>query len=71
MDKRGVRGCGLISESEKNEMLLNGLQMLNSVQGMVERTRQSLASLKDRVHSTHAEMERKEVSNVFFVCVFE
>lgn len=43
------------------DVILGGLQMLNSVQGMVERTRQSMASLKERVHTTHAEMERKEV----------
>ncbi len=67
MAERSFRTCGCIVSkpgcSDEDMVFWNGLQMLNSVQGMVERTRQSMAALKDRVHSTHAEMERKEVRN--------
>lgn len=38
------------------------MQMLSSIQGMVEKTRQSMAVLKDRVSTTQAEMERREAS---------
>lgn len=36
-------------------------QMLSSIHGMVERARQSVAVLKERVNTTHMEMERREV----------
>ena len=39
-------------------------QMLSSVQGMVEKTRQSMAILKERVTTTQIEMERKEVREI-------
>ena len=60
---REVNGCGQVADLEMDDdsVLVNMLQMLNSVQGMVDRTRQSMAALKDRVQSTHLEMERKEV----------
>ncbi len=48
---------GSINQSD----LISVAQMLSSIQGMVERTRQSMAVLKDRVSNTHTEMERKEV----------
>ena len=38
--------------------------MLSSIQGMVEKTRQSMAVLKERVSTTQAEMERREVSRL-------
>lgn len=34
--------------------------MLTSIQGMLEKTRQSMAVLKERVSTTHIEMERRE-----------
>lgn len=44
-----------------SSVLLFVVQMLSSVQGMVEKTRQSMAVLKERVNATHIEMERREV----------
>lgn len=38
-------------------------QMLTSVLGMMETTRQAVAMLKDRVMITQAELERREVGN--------
>lgn len=44
--------------------------MLGSILGMVEKTRQSMAMLKERVSTTHLEMERREVRYKYLgVCI--
>ena len=39
-------------------------QMLTSIMGMIDRTRQAVAALKERVVATQAEMDRREVSSL-------
>lgn len=38
------------------------IQMLTSMQGMMERTRQAVSLLKERITLTQAELERREVT---------
>lgn len=46
------------------------MQMLNSIQGMVDRTRQAMAVLKERINITHLEMERQEVRTHVHTCAY-